>query len=75
MHLKTTKLIWVLLKNPELKALQPALYQGECYLYLNKKHKAWLPVFATELKRMKQDGSIKKIFNVAFKSYLNGEAY
>jgi polar amino acid transport system substrate-binding protein len=58
-----------------IKMLRPALFQDDCYLYLNKKHRLWVPVFAAELKKMKQDGSLTKIFNDGFRPYLNGEAY
>jgi polar amino acid transport system substrate-binding protein len=58
-----------------IKILRPALFQDDCYLYLNKKHRLWVPVFAAELKKMKQDGSLKKIFNDGFRPYFNGEAY
>jgi polar amino acid transport system substrate-binding protein len=67
--------MYLIQKKPALKALQPALYQDECYLYLNAKHKSWLPVFAAELKKMKQDGSMKQIFKTAFMPYLMGETY
>jgi ABC-type amino acid transport substrate-binding protein len=59
----------------EVRALQPALFQDNCYLYLHRKHQTWVPVFAAQLKKMKQDGSLKKIFNDGFRPYLNGEAY
>jgi polar amino acid transport system substrate-binding protein len=58
-----------------IKMLQPALFQDDCYLYLNRKHRLWVPLFAAELKKMKQDGSLKKIFNDGLRPYLIGEAY
>jgi polar amino acid transport system substrate-binding protein len=61
--------------HADIKALQPALFQDGCYLYLNRKHSSWVPLFAAELKKMKQDGSWKKIFNAGFHPYFNGEAY
>jgi len=58
-----------------IKILRPALFQDDCYLYLNKKHRLWVPMFSAELKKMKQDGSLKQIFNDGYRPYFNGEAY
>jgi len=61
--------------HADIRALQPALFQDNCYLYLNRKHRQLIPKISAELKRMKQDGSLKKILNDSFRPYLNGEAY
>lgn len=44
-----------------IKILQPSLLEGYWYLYLNKKHAALIPRIAAELRKMEQDGSLKRI--------------
>lgn len=45
----------------EIKILKPNLLEGDWYLYLNKKHQAWVPVITAELLKMQKDGTIKRI--------------
>lgn len=59
----------------KIKMLEPQLYHGVCYLYLNKKHQAWVLLFTQEIRKMKQDGSMKKIWQESMRPYLNGAAY
>lgn len=61
--------------HKNIKLLEPEIYKGSCYLYLNKKHSKWLPLFSEEIKKMKKDGSMRKIWNESMRPYLNGEVY
>lgn len=61
--------------HADIRALQPALFQDNCYLYLNRKHRTWVPLFALQLKKMKRDGSLKRIFNDGLRPYHNGEVH
>ena len=45
----------------EIKLLKPNLLEGDWYLYLNKKHKDLIPKITTELLKMQEDGTIKRI--------------
>lgn len=55
------------LKN--VHALQPALVEGDWFLYLNKKHAALVPLLAAEIRKMKQDGSYQRIFDSVLQRY------
>lgn len=44
-----------------VKILQPSLIEGYWYLYLNKKYASLIPRIAAELRKMEQDGSLKRI--------------
>ena len=50
--------------------LQPPFLEGDWYLYLNKKHAALVPVITAELKKMKQDGTHKRIFDSVLGRYV-----
>jgi polar amino acid transport system substrate-binding protein len=58
-----------------IRLLQPALIKGDCYCYLSKKHSRLIPLLATELKKMKQDGSYRKIFQDVMQPYSLGHEY
>lgn len=73
--MEKSQLMALIKSRLNIKILQPALFQDDCYLYLNKKHRSWVPLFAAELRKMKQDGSLKKIFSDGLRPYFNGEAY
>jgi len=61
-------------KGSGVRVLEPPLFKPVCYLYLNKKHSVLIPLISEELKKMKQDGSMRKIFYEALLPYLNGES-
>jgi polar amino acid transport system substrate-binding protein len=44
-----------------VKILQPRLLEGYWHLYLNKKHESLIPQIAAELRKMEEDGSLKRI--------------
>lgn len=67
--------MYLIQSHAGIRALHPALFQDNCYLYLNRKHRHLIPKISAELKRMKQDGSLKKIFNEGLRPYLNGETH
>ncbi|MBI3283483.1 MAG: transporter substrate-binding domain-containing protein [Burkholderiales bacterium] len=53
----------------DIKILQPALVEGDWFLYLHKKHAALVPKIAAEIRRMKQDGSYRRIFDGVLRRY------
>ena len=53
----------------DIHVLQPLFLEGDWYLYLNKKHADLVPVIAAELKKMKQDGTHKRIFDSVLGRY------
>ncbi len=50
-----------------IKLIEPPLVSTPLYTYLHKKHKKLVPKLAAEIRQMKKDGSIKKIFNELLK--------
>ncbi len=52
-----------------IKLLQPPFLEGDWYLYLNQKHAALVPVIAAELRKMKLDGTHKRIFDSVLGRY------
>lgn len=55
---------YVILKRlgiTDIYALEPPLAIREMYLYLNRKHRALVPVIARHLREMKRDGTFRKI--------------
>lgn len=46
-----------------VRPLRPNLLEGYFYLYLNKKHESLIPRIAAELRKMEQDGSLKRIYD------------
>ena len=52
-----------------MKVLQPSLSEGNFYLYLHKKHKDLIPKITAELKKMQQDGTIKRINAAVLNKY------
>lgn len=54
-------------KNTDITLLEPPLMSTPLYTYLHKKHKKLVPKLAAEIKKMKQDGCIEKIFNQILK--------
>jgi polar amino acid transport system substrate-binding protein len=57
------------LKN--ISILEPAFLAGDWYLYLHKKHQNLVPVIAEEIRRMKDDGSLQRIFRTVLKRFTN----
>lgn len=49
--------------------MEPAFLEGEWFLYLNKKHADLVPRLAEEIRKMKQDGTHKRIFNTVLQRY------
>jgi polar amino acid transport system substrate-binding protein len=45
----------------DIKVIEPALAQREMYVYLNKRHAAYVPAVAKALREIKQDGTYSKI--------------
>lgn len=56
------------LKN--IKILQPNLLEGNFHLYLHKKHKSLIPKITSELSKMQEDGTIKRIKEEVLKRYI-----
>ncbi len=52
-----------------IKELQPAFLEVDWYLYLNKKHAALLPSLAAELKKMKDDGTTQRLYDIVMSRY------
>lgn len=52
-----------------IEARQPPLLQGDWFIYLNKKHAALVPRLAEELRKMKQDGSYRRILDGVQRRY------
>ncbi len=52
-----------------IRVLQPALVEGDWFLYLHKRHAALAPLLAEELRRMKQDGSYQRIVDGVLRRY------
>lgn len=50
-------------------AMEPALVEGDWFLYLNKKHAALAPRLAEELRRMKRDGTQQRILAAVMNRY------
>jgi len=55
------------IKNTDITLLEPPLMSTPLYTYLHKKHKKLVPQLAAEIKKMKRDGSIRKMFNQILK--------
>jgi len=55
------------LKN--IRIMEPAFVEGDWFLYLHKKHEALVPRLAEEIRKMKQDGTHKRIFDSVLKRY------
>ncbi|MFZ6778409.1 substrate-binding periplasmic protein [Undibacterium sp. Ji83W] len=53
----------------DIKIMEPAFVEGDWFLYLNKKHEALVPRLAEEIRKMKQDGTHKRIFDSVLKRY------
>ena len=51
----------------DITLLAPPLMSTPLYTYLHKKHKNLVPILAKQIKEMKQDGSINKMFNTILK--------
>ena len=62
-------------QHKSIKALQPPLFRTGCYLYLNQKHRAQIPLIDAALKKMKRDGTYRAIVNKTLHPYLNGGEY
>ncbi len=66
MHIKALKL-----KN--IRILEPAFLAGDWYLYLHKKHRSLVPIIDAGIRRMKNDGSHKRIFDALLKRYQDSD--
>ncbi|MCH8618991.1 transporter substrate-binding domain-containing protein [Undibacterium sp. TS12] len=53
----------------DINIMEPAFVEGDWFLYLHKKHEALLPRLAEEIRKMKQDGTHKRIFDSVLKRY------
>ena len=49
--------------------LEPAFLTGDWYLYLHKKHENLVLIIADEIRRMKEDGSHRRIFDTVLKRF------
>ncbi len=61
---------WIKNNNSDIYYLKPPFAKVKLYLYLNKKHKALVPVLDKAIKDMKKDGSYQKIFDQTLNSLL-----
>lgn len=52
-----------------IRILEPAFLAGDWFLYLHKKHRDLIPMISDEIRRMKEDGSHKRIFDSVLKRY------
>jgi len=64
MHLKV-------LNIKDIRVLEPAFLAGDWYLYLHKKHQNLVPIIAAEIRKMKEDGSHQRIFEIIKNRYQN----
>ncbi len=55
------------LKNIDI--MEPAFVEGDWFLYLHKKHLALVPRLTEEIRKMKQDGTHKRIFDGVLRRY------
>jgi len=58
----------------DIKLLKPPLAQPTFFVYLHKKHEDLVPKLANAIREMKQDGTIKTMFEKILKPYLTGSA-
>lgn len=52
-----------------IKVLQPSLLEGNWYLYVNKKHENLIPTLISSLRKIEEDGTIKRINESVLKRY------
>jgi polar amino acid transport system substrate-binding protein len=52
-----------------IAVMEPAVAEGDWYLYLHKKHAALAPRLAEELRKMKRDGTHRRIVDAVMKRY------
>ncbi len=52
-----------------IRVLQPSLFKGGFYLYLNKKHAAMVPHITTELGKMANEGELQHIYDSVVAQY------
>lgn len=57
-----------------VRVLQPNLYEGEFYLYLNRKHAAMIPLISAELLKMAQEGVLQHIYDSVLMRYAKSPA-
>ncbi|MDM8564653.1 transporter substrate-binding domain-containing protein [Candidatus Halobeggiatoa sp. HSG11] len=62
MHVKALNL-------ENIHILEPAFLAGDWYLYLHKKHQNLVSIIDAEIRKMKNDGSHKRIFDALLKRY------
>ncbi|MFZ6872951.1 substrate-binding periplasmic protein [Undibacterium sp. Di27W] len=53
----------------DIKIMEPAFVEGDWFLYLHKKHEALVPRLTEAIRKMKQDGTQKRIFDSVLKRY------
>jgi polar amino acid transport system substrate-binding protein len=53
----------------DVRVLEPAYVEGDWYLYLHRKHAALAPRLAEELRKMKRDGTHRKLFDSVLARY------
>ena len=61
---------WLQQHKGNIHYLEPPLDARELFLYLNKKHKDLVPLAASTLAAMKQDGEYQRIFDLTLKPLL-----
>ncbi|GMQ89555.1 MAG: transporter substrate-binding domain-containing protein [Gammaproteobacteria bacterium] len=68
--------LWWLQQHPgNIHYLEPPVATRELFLYLNKKHENLVPLAASTLAAMKQDGEYQRIFDLTLKPLLQSVDY